>query len=76
MLVDDKTPKGCTGAVRSLCARTTTLAGSDVGIGTVAMTPAAVVQGLALGAILVLSPRYGPVLFFATAYYQVLGSPR
>src|SRR6266853_1373746 len=47
VLVDNKTPKGGTGAVWSLRASPTTFAGSDVGVGTVPMTSAAVVQWLA-----------------------------
>jgi hypothetical protein len=49
MLVDDQTPEGGTGAVWSERARTTTLAGPYVGIGTVPMTKAAVIEGLACG---------------------------
>src|SRR5258708_23373514 len=47
--MDDKTPQGCTGALRSQRARPTTFAGPNIGIGAVAMTSAAVVEGLTCG---------------------------
>src|SRR5260370_619884 len=47
--MDDKTPEGCTGALRSQRARPTTFAGPNIGIGAVAMTSAAVVEGLTCG---------------------------
>ena len=50
MHVDGKTAEGRTGALRPLRACPTTFASSDVGIGAVAITPAAVVEWLTCGA--------------------------
>jgi hypothetical protein len=47
--MDDKAAEGGAGALRSLRACPTAFAGPDIGQGTVAMTSAAVVDGLACG---------------------------
>jgi hypothetical protein len=49
MHVDGKTAECCAGALRSLRARPTTFAGSDVGVGAIPSTPAAVVELLPCG---------------------------
>src|SRR5438309_1206795 len=53
MHVDGKTAEGRAGALRPLRACPTTFAGSDVGIGAVAITPAAVVEWLPCGICLI-----------------------
>src|SRR5208282_175159 len=50
MHVDGKTAEGCARALRSLRTRTTTFAGSDVGIGAIPSTAATVVELLPCGA--------------------------
>jgi hypothetical protein len=50
MHVDGKTAEGGACALRSLRARTTTFAGSDVDVGTIPSAPAAIVEWLPCGA--------------------------
>src|ERR1700678_1455264 len=57
MHVNGKTAEGCAGALRSLGARATAFAGSDVDISAVAITPTAVVELLTCGAAIAVAFR-------------------
>src|SRR5580700_6241744 len=57
MHVNGKTAEGCAGALRSLRARATPFAGSDVDISAVPITPTAVVELLTCGAAIAIAFR-------------------